>query len=144
MRELLEAMVEQGFKRIVVVNGHGGNMPAQGLTGEVMADHPGIQIKFHNWWNAPRTWAEVESIDPIAGHASWAENFPWTRLANVTMPDEEKPMSDLQRLRRSDPASLRRYLKDDGLLVQWIQTYDISVDLLASIFKALGANTATT
>src|SRR4029079_2467160 len=34
---------------------------------------------------------------------------------------------------------VRRYLKDDGLLVQWIQTYDISVDLLASIFKALGS-----
>jgi hypothetical protein len=33
---------------------------------------------------------------------------------------------------------VKRYLKDDGLLVQWIQTYDISVDLLASIFKALG------
>src|SRR5437868_4986554 len=36
-------------------------------------------------------------------------------------------------------AQVRRYLKDDGLLVQWIQTYDISVDLLASIFKALGS-----
>ena len=35
-------------------------------------------------------------------------------------------------------AQVRRYLKDDGLLVQWIQTYDISVDLLATIFKALG------
>jgi spermidine synthase len=32
----------------------------------------------------------------------------------------------------------RRHLADDGLLVQWIQSYDIGVDLLASIFKALG------
>jgi SAM-dependent methyltransferase len=36
-------------------------------------------------------------------------------------------------------AQVRRNLKPDGLLVQWIQSYDISVDLLATIFKALGS-----
>ena len=34
---------------------------------------------------------------------------------------------------------IRRHLKDDGLLVQWIQSYEINVDLLATIFKALGS-----
>jgi spermidine synthase len=34
---------------------------------------------------------------------------------------------------------VRHHLKDDGLLVQWIQSYDINVDLLASVFKALGS-----
>src|SRR5262249_53231916 len=33
---------------------------------------------------------------------------------------------------------VRRYLNDDGVLVQWIQSYDIGVDLLATVFKALG------
>jgi len=33
---------------------------------------------------------------------------------------------------------VRRHLKDDGLLVQWIQSYDISLELVATIFKALG------
>ena len=33
---------------------------------------------------------------------------------------------------------IRQHLKDDGLLVQWIQSYDINVDLLATVFKALG------
>jgi len=23
--------------------------------------------------------AQVEAIDPVASHASWMENFPWTR-----------------------------------------------------------------
>ncbi|APV51721.1 hypothetical protein BWI17_19735 [Betaproteobacteria bacterium GR16-43] len=31
-----------------------------------------------------------------------------------------------------------RYLKDDGLLVQWIQVYEINTDLVSSVFKALG------
>ena len=46
-------------------------------------------MKFHNWWNAPRTWAKVMGIDPIVSHASWMENFPWTRLAGVALPAEQ-------------------------------------------------------
>jgi creatinine amidohydrolase len=112
LRDILDAMAEQGFKRIVIVNGHGGNTPAQGLVGEWMAEHSGVRIKFHNWWNAPKVWAQVQWIDPVASHASWMENFPWTRLAKIQMPSEQKPMSDLEKVRRLDPKSLRDYLKD--------------------------------
>jgi creatinine amidohydrolase len=110
--DILDAMAEQGFRRILIVNGHGGNAPAQSLAGAWMSDHPEIRIKFHNWWNAPTTWAEILAIDSIASHASWMENFPWTRLANVIMPDQQKPMSDLDHLRQLDPRSVREYLKD--------------------------------
>jgi Uncharacterized protein, putative amidase len=110
--DILDALAEQGFKRILIVNGHGGNTPAQGLVGEWMANHPSVRIKFHNWWNAPKVWAQVQAIDSIASHASWMENFPWTRLASIDMPREQKPMSDLDKLRRLDPKSLRDYLKD--------------------------------
>jgi creatinine amidohydrolase len=110
--DILDVMAEQGFKRILIVNGHGGNTPAQGLIREWIADHAGVRIKFHNWWNAPKVWAQVQAIDPIASHASWMENFPWTRLENVEMPREQKLMSDLDKLRRLDPKSLRQYLKD--------------------------------
>ena len=110
--DILDAMAEQGFKRILIVNGHGGNAPAQSLVVDWMSAHPEIRIKFQNWWNAPKTWAQVMAIDPVASHASWMENFPWTRLADVIMPDMQKPMSDLDYLRQLDPQSLRDYLKD--------------------------------
>src|SRR5258705_1193217 len=51
--DILDAMAEHGFKRILIVNGHGGNTPVQGLVGEWIAGHPEMRIKFHNWWNAP-------------------------------------------------------------------------------------------
>ncbi|PYI44390.1 MAG: creatininase [Verrucomicrobia bacterium] len=89
LRDILDAVAEQGFRRILIVNGHGGNTPAQGFIGEWTADHPAI-----------------------ASHASWMENFPWTRLAKVELPREQKPMSDVEKLRRLDPKSLREYLKD--------------------------------
>jgi len=112
VRDILDAMAEQGFKRMLIVNGHGGNTPAQGFIGEWMADHPGVRIKFHNWWNAPKAWAQVQAIDSVASHASWMENFPWTRLANVKLPSHQKSMSDPEKLRRLDPKSVREYLKD--------------------------------
>lgn len=112
IRDVLDSLHETGFRRILIVNGHGGNSPAGSLAGEWMADHPGAQVLFHNWWNAPRTWAEVQRIDPVASHASWMENFPWTRLAGVELPKEQKPMADLDRLRLLSPAQLRETLGD--------------------------------
>ena len=112
VRDILDVLAEQGFERILIVNGHGGNTPAQGMIGEWMADHPGVRVKFHNWWNAPKVWAQVEAIDPVASHASWMENFPWTRLAKIDVPREQKAMTDSEKLRRLDPKSLREYLKD--------------------------------
>jgi len=110
VRDLLEGLFEQGFRRILIVNGHGGNSSAQGLASEFMADHAGSRVKFHNWWNAPKVWAQVMATDSNASHASWMENFPWTRLEGVMMPDEEKPALDLDKLRLLSAQELRGFL----------------------------------
>jgi creatinine amidohydrolase len=112
IRDLLDSLAASGFRRIVLVNGHGGNVPAQGLVGEWLADHPGTRVRFHNWWNAPRTWAKVQEIDPVASHASWMENFPWTRLADVALPDTQKPMTDIDWLRQLSAAEVRAQIGD--------------------------------
>jgi creatinine amidohydrolase len=112
VRDLLGALAEQGFRRILIVNGHGGNTPAQALAAEWMADHPGVRVKFHNWWNAARAIAKVREIDPVASHASWMENFPWTRLRDVAMPADQKPMVDFARLQPLDPPAARELLGD--------------------------------
>lgn len=110
--DILKGLMEHGFRRILIVNGHGGNTPAQSLAGEFMADYPAIRIKFHNWWNAPKVWKQIQAIDPVASHASWMENFPWTRLANVTMPSQRKSMIDPEKLRGLNPQSVRESLVD--------------------------------
>jgi creatinine amidohydrolase len=51
-------------------------------------------------------------IDPVASHASWMENFPWTRLAGIALPNEQKPMSNLAQVRLLPPQGLREYLGD--------------------------------
>jgi creatinine amidohydrolase len=131
IRDVLDSIADHGFKRILIVNGHGGNVPAQGLVAEWLADHPGMRIKFHNWWNAPKVWAEVQAIDPVASHASWMENFPWTRLPNLDLPAEQKPMTDLDTIRQLDPRALRAYLTDGN----WGGVYQRSDEEMMRIWR---------
>ena len=112
VRDLLDSLALSGFRRILIVNGHGGNTPALGFVSEWMAARPGVKVRVHPWWSAPRVWARVQAIDPVASHASWMENFPWTRLPAVPMPQERKPMADLDRLRLMGPAQVRAALGD--------------------------------
>jgi len=112
VRDILDSLRRTGFRRILLCNGHGGNAPAQTVGVEWMAANPGCTVRFHNWWNAPQTMAAVQAVDPLASHASWMENFPWTRLPGIDMPDLRKPMTDLERLRLRDPAGARAMLGD--------------------------------
>lgn len=110
VRDLLDSLAGQGFRRIVLVNGHGGNSPAASLAAEWMADNPTGRVIAYNWWNAPRTWQAVQAIDPDASHGSWMENFPWNRVA--PSPAGKKPMVDLERLRTLPPAGVREAIGD--------------------------------
>ncbi len=115
IRDVLDSFAATGFKRVLIVNGHGGNLPAAGMAREWMADHPGVKVKFHNWYNAPKTWAKTTEIDPAGSHASWAENFPWTRLAGISLPDAKKPVVDLGRLNILSPQEIRAYVGDGNM-----------------------------
>lgn len=112
IRDILDSLAAHGFRRIVLVNGHGGNAPVQTLIDEWLGAHPGMRVKFHNWWKAPATWKKVMEIDALASHASWMENFPFTRLDDVQYPEDQKPMLDVAHLRELSPVEARRYLGD--------------------------------
>jgi creatinine amidohydrolase len=112
VRDILDSMAASGFKRILICNGHGGNSAVQQFIPEWTADHPECRVVFHNWWNAPKTWARVMEVDSVASHASWMENFPWTRLPGVALPSTQKAMVEIDRVRVLDPASLRAYIGD--------------------------------
>ncbi len=115
IRDLLASLYGQGFRRFLLVNGHGGN-DAGHTAGEALeSEHADARVVWHNWWNAPRTWDVVRRIDPDASHASWLENFPWTRLEGVELPQQRKPMQDISHMRALDPADVREMLGDGSL-----------------------------
>jgi creatinine amidohydrolase len=120
VRELLASLHGQGFRRFLLVNGHGGNVPAAQAATE-WAEATDAQALFHNWWNSERVWALVEEIDPEGSHASWTENFPWTRLSGVAVPDEHKTRLDV---RRDVPARDIRVQIGDGSFGGWYERPD--------------------
>lgn len=111
VRDLLDSLKRSGFRRILLVNGHGGNAPAGALAREWMMDNPDCRVRMHDWWRAPRTWEAVQKTDPVAGHAGWMENFPCTRLP-TTPADDEKPPVDRDRLSTLPPFEARTLLED--------------------------------
>ncbi len=110
VHDLLDSLHAQGFRRILIVNGHGGNAPADSARREWAAAHADTETLFHNWWIGPRVWQFVQDLDPGASHASWMENLPWTRLAGVELPTERK--EPLPRPLPAAPAALREVAGD--------------------------------
>ncbi|MCY7362259.1 MAG: creatininase family protein, partial [Ignavibacteria bacterium] len=112
VEEVINSLSQHGFRRILIVNGHGGNIPLTKFIDEWKSENPEVKIKFHNWWNAERTMLKVKSIDPIASHASWMENFEWTRIKNVVQPENQKPLINFDKLKNSTPEEARKLLGD--------------------------------
>jgi creatinine amidohydrolase len=112
LSDLLDSLYSQGFRRFLLVNGHGGNTPAGSLAREWVAGQPDAQVIFHNWWSSERVLARARELDPEPSHANWFENFPWTRLPDVELPKERKPRLDEAAYRVAGPAEIRRLLGD--------------------------------
>jgi len=127
LHDMLESLYGQGFRRIALVNGHGGNSPASTFGGEWMADHSDTKVVLHNWWNAPLTFAAVRKIDPDASHASWMENFPWNRVA--PSPDEKKPMVDFETFKALPPRGVKEMLGDGSFGGDYQKSDDMMMEV---------------
>lgn len=111
--DILDSLFAHGFRRILIVNGHGGNNPVDAFCREWVSLKPtGTRVRFHNWWTAPKVWAKVQATDPVGSHASWMENFPWTRLAGAAAPDGVKPPVDSTAMVQRPAAEIRALLGD--------------------------------
>lgn len=93
IRDLLDTLAGQGFRRIAIVNGHGGNAPVTGLIREWLSATRAnsVEVLFHSWYNAPRTAAAASVFSDLQLHGAWVENFAWTRVEGSDIPDGSIP-----------------------------------------------------
>ena len=110
--ELLDSLTESGFRRVFIVNGSRGNSQMREVAAAWTSGRPGMEVIFHDWWSAPRTVAKIKSIDPVAGHGSWVDNYPWTRLTGVVMPEHQKLPIEIELSGEVNPSRLRKRLSD--------------------------------
>jgi creatinine amidohydrolase len=132
LRDLLDSLYGQGFRRFLVVNGHGGNLPGGALLREWMAQRSDAQAIFHSWWSSDRVQAAAREVDPLPSHANWFENFPWTRLEGVSLPQERKPDLDQAAYQVAGPGQVRELL-GDGVFQG---TYELPDEQVARVWEA--------
>lgn len=112
LEDLVASLHGQGFRRFVFVNGHGGNTPIWPALSVWFEEHTDSTGIFHDWWRSAKTWRIVTETDPVAMHASWMENFPWTRLTGISQPEGAKPAIMPEQLHDLPPDMIRSYLGD--------------------------------
>lgn len=73
--DLLESAYEHGFRRILIVNGHGGNTaPIQMALAEALNELPGLEVRVGNWWHLPEVKAVFDAASlEFPGHADAGE-----------------------------------------------------------------------
>ena len=58
------------------------------------------------------TEEKIREVDPVGSHASWMENFPWTRIPGVGLPEGQKATIDRAMKVELDPQGFREVLGD--------------------------------
>jgi creatinine amidohydrolase len=71
VEDLTRWVYAQGFKRLLFVNGHGGNSPAVPLLHELVNFLPGLKADWYAWWTAPSVKAIMEAAGLEGNHANW-------------------------------------------------------------------------
>jgi creatinine amidohydrolase len=128
-RDLIASVHRSGFRRVLIVNGHGGNAPVAKLAKELMCDLPEMSIKYHPWWAGDKVTEACRKIDPTGSHASWIENFPWTRLTNAPAPGGKKAMVDYKQLDISNPNDARALLGDGNFGGAYQKPDDVMMEI---------------
>jgi creatinine amidohydrolase len=78
--DIVTSLVGHGFRRMLILNGHGGNEFPQGVN-QLMQEMSGLKVVWHNWWKSPAVKKFAAEINQKPDHANWLENFPFTRVA---------------------------------------------------------------
>jgi creatinine amidohydrolase len=88
IEDVIRCLYGYGFRRILVVNGHGGNAPANLRLAELVNELEGLQVTFYSWWQSHSVEQLGIQHNMKLFHAGWMEAFAFTRVAEL--PQGEK------------------------------------------------------
>ena len=83
VEDLVRSAYRQGFRRLLVLNGHGGNDAARGRLYEVATQLPGLQLAWYAWWTANSVHAVAQKHGLKPAHANWLEAFSFTTVTEL-------------------------------------------------------------
>jgi len=74
----VRSAVGQGFRRLLVLNGHGGNSPGRNHLMSLANDLPDVKLDWYDWWTSHSVEAVASKHGIKPAHANWLEAFPFT------------------------------------------------------------------
>lgn len=83
IEDMVRSLYDQGFRRMLILNGHGGNDPARGRLYEVANDLPDLRLAWYAWWDAHSVEAIAQQHELKRYHAGWLEAFSFCRVAEL-------------------------------------------------------------
>ena len=129
VEDIVRSAYNHGFKRILILNGHGGNSAARNHLHEVNNDLPGLKLNWYDWWlsHSVEAVASRHNIKPT--HANWLEAFPFTIVSE--MPEGTKTPPNVPSAIMD--AGTARKVYGDGTFGG---PYRVSDDIMHEIFGA--------
>jgi len=83
VEDLVRSLHRQGFRRILVLNGHGGNGAAGDRLSELAGVLPDLRIQWYEWWSSHSVEAVAVKNELKPTHANWLEAFPFTIVSEL-------------------------------------------------------------
>lgn len=126
--DIIRSLAHQGFRRFLLINGHGGNDPVRARSYELANDIPDIQIRWYSWWLAPGVMDIAQKYQIKPAHANWLEAFAFTKV--VDLPEGEKAAPHIPGLMDSKQA---RQVYGDG---SFGGIYSVDTSIMDELFAS--------
>ena len=91
VEDIVRSVYAHGFRRILILNGHGGNSPARSQLHEVNNSLPDLKLNWYDWWSSHSVEVVAVKHNLKPGHANWLEAFPFTIVGDLPAIDKTPP-----------------------------------------------------
>jgi creatinine amidohydrolase len=90
VEDVVRSVYGFGFRRLLFLNGHGGNDMARTRLTELGNQLKDLRLAWYAWWQSDSVINLAQKYHLTPAHASWMEAFSFTRVADL--PQGEKPL----------------------------------------------------
>ena len=129
IEDVIRSSHGQGFRRILVLNGHGGNSGVKLRLTELVNELMGLKIQWYSWWMAHSVEEVARRHEIKPGHANWLEAFPFNLVCELPGEIKLPPVvpSDIM-----DADTTRKVYKDGS----FGGPYRVTQNIMDEIFDA--------